>query len=236
MTHRLLTTCLVLVGSSCGRTDPVGGSMPADAATDRADHPPTLCQQIKQQDRSAASGVYAISPVSTPQMVFCEMTFDGGGWTAFYVGDNGRTAGSAYFETAADDCPDPANRCLRHIPSTLDESHDFAVKCGAAAVKFKVGVTSTVLDYFKNGLQHGWQPITNAMTIDLAKVGEANLVANVWTGAPGNNGWIVAGPDAPSSTQAATETTFANGYTLNTLWNYCNGAADNASQVMLLYR
>ncbi len=208
-----------------------GGGDAADAGA-----LPVSCQAIKQQNPGAVSNVYTIAPIAgASQSVFCEMISDGGGWTAFYIGDNGQAPGGAHFETAADACPDPANRCLRRLPITVDVTRDFAVKCGASVVKFNLGTLA--LDYFRNGLQHGWQPLTNAVTVDIGIVGKANLVANVWTGGTVTNyGWIVAGPDAPSSSAAAVMTTFANGYNVNTSWNYCNGVADATSRVMLFYR
>jgi hypothetical protein len=191
---------------------------------------PTSCAQIKQQNPAAVSGVFTIAPLGTAQNVFCEMTVDNGGWTAFYVGDNGNASGGNHFESAADSCPDPANQCLRRLPSTMDITHDFAVKCGLAVVKFKLGALS--LDYFKNGLEHQWQPLTNAVAIDVGLVGKANLVINLWTGDTNNLGWIVSG------SQSAVTSAFANGYTTNTLWNYCNGSTqpDSSSRVMLFYR
>jgi hypothetical protein len=196
---------------------------------------PVSCQAIKQQTPGATSGVYTIAPLSgTSQSVFCEMVSDGGGWTAFYIGDNGQAPGGAHFETAADACPDPANSCLRRLPITVDATRDFAVKCGASVVKFKLG--SLALDYLRNGLEHGWQPLTNAVTIDIGIVGKANLVANLWTGGTtANYGWIVSGPGADTSA-AVLANTFANGYTTNTSWNFCNGVADASSRVMLFYR
>jgi len=197
---------------------------------------PISCQQIKQQNPAAASGVFTIAPLgAAEESVFCEMSVDNGGWTAFYVGDNGSTPGGVHFENAANACPDPANACLRRVPVTIDETHDFAVKCGAAVVKFKIpptdGGVPPVLDYFKNGLSHQWQSVSNAVAIDLALVGKANLVADFWTGDGATNfGWIAAGD------RNATTTTFANGYTPNAGWNYCNGAGDATSRVMLLYR
>ncbi len=223
-----------------------GGSTPADAATDRtgaADAPadagpsPVSCQAIKQQNPAATSGVYTIAPLGTPQSTFCEMTSGGGGWTAFYIGDNGSSPGGQHFESAADACPDPANSCLRRLPSTIDVTREFAVKCGLSVVKFNL--EAMALDFFTNGLDHGWRPLTNAVTIDTGLVGKANLVANVWTGGPvANYGWIIAGPDAPASNLAAQMTTFGNGYTPNTGWNYCNGMSEIApgSRVMLFYR
>lgn len=220
-----------------------GSAPPMDAGVDRAGDapvdagpPPVSCQAIKQQNPAATSGVYTIAPLGTAQSTFCEMTSGGGGWTAFYVGDNGSTPGGNHFESAANACPDPANSCLRRLPSTIDVTREFAVKCGASVVKFNLDAMA--LDYFTNGLEHGWRPLTNALTIDTGLVGKANIVVNVWTGGTGNNfGWIIAGPDAPtSSAPAVLMTTFGNGYTPNTSWNYCNGAADNSSRVMLFYR
>jgi hypothetical protein len=215
-----------------------GNTAPIDAASDRSATDgavdggplPVSCQAIKQQNPAAASGVYTIAPLGTAQSSFCEMTSGGGGWTAFYVGDNGSTPGGAHFETAANSCPDPANSCLRRLTSTIDVNREFAVKCGPSVVKFNLDAMA--LDFFANGLEHGWRPLTNAVTIDGALVGKANLVANVWTGGVTNNyGWIIS-----TSTTAPQATTFANGYTPNTNWNFCNGTSDNTSRVMLLYR
>ena len=199
------------------------------------------CQAIKQMNPSAASGVFTIAPLGTAQQVFCEMASDNGGWTAFYIGDNGSAPGGAHFETAADSCPDPMNSCLRRLPVNIDETHDFAVKCGAAVVKFKIPASTTagtpppVLDYFRNGLNHSWVPVTNATTIDVVSIGEANLVQYIWTGdTTANQGWIAA--SATGMAQGGADGTFANGYTFNAGWNYCNGTADSSSRVMLLYR
>jgi hypothetical protein len=218
-----------------------GGALDAGldrAVTDtRADTAslPVSCQAIKQQNPAAASGVFTIAPVGAAQSVFCEMASGGGGWTAFYVGDNGQAPGGAHFETAADACPDPANSCLRRLPVTVDTTREFAVKCGASVVKFNLD--DMALDYFLNGLEHGWRPLTNATTIDIGIVGKANEVVNVWTGGTAANyGWIIAGPDAATSSPAARASTFGNGYTVNASWNYCNGTADATSRVMLFYR
>jgi hypothetical protein len=224
-------------GAGAGAAMDAGGDrMAVDARVD-AGPPPVSCQAIKQQNPAATSGVYTIAPIGTAQNVFCEMISGGGGWTAFYVGDNGTTPGDAHFETAADVCPDPANSCLRRLPSTVDETREFAVKCGASVVKFNLDAMA--IDYLRNGLEHGWRPLTNALTIDLGIVGKANLVVNMWTGGTvANYGWIISGIDAPSSTPAARATTFGNGYTPNTNWNYCNGSEETVpgSRVMLLYR
>jgi len=222
-------------GGPGGATD--AGSDRAVVADARADAgpPPVSCQAIKQQDPGAASGVFTIAPIGTAQSVFCEMTSGGGGWTAFYVGDNGQSPGGAHFETAADACPDPSNSCLRRLPITVGTTREFAVKCGASVVKFNLD--DMALDYFLNGLEHGWRPLTNATTIDNAIVGKADEVVTLWTGGTGANyGWIIAGPDVATSSPAARATTFANGYTVNGSWNYCNGTADATSRVMLFYR
>jgi len=220
-------------------TGGAGGATAPDAATDQARSDattdttaplPASCLQIKQQNPAAVTGVFTIAPLGVAQSVFCEMTVDNGGWTAFFVGDNGTPPGGAHFESAADSCPDPANRCIRRLPTTIDITRDFAVKCGASVVKFKIAALS--LDYWKNGLQHQWQPLTAATTIDVGVVGKADLVKFLWTGEPNNLGWIVAGDNN------APPTTFANGYTTNGSWNYCNGSTqpDSTSRVMLFYR
>jgi hypothetical protein len=218
-------------GASDAAVDSSGGdTRPADGGTD-AGPLPVSCLQIKQQNPSAANGVFTISPLgTTSRSVFCEMTLDGGGWTAFYIGDNGSTPGGMHFENAADYCPDPVNSCIRRLPANLDTTHDFAVKCGAAVAKFKLGAMG--LDYFTTGLPHSWQPVTGAVTIDVVSVAKANLVANLWTGdvpSANNPGWIISGSQN-------TGMTFANAYTPNTNWNQCNGAADSSSRVMLFYR
>jgi hypothetical protein len=204
----------------------------SDGSRDGADAGPVpvSCQQIKQNNPSAVSGVFTIAPLGVAQSVFCEMTVDNGGWTAFFVGDNGTPPAGAHFENAADACPHAANRCIRRLPTNIDVTREFAVKCGASVVKFNLGALS--LDYLKNGLQHGWQPLSNAVTIDVGVVGKANLIGSLWTGEPANFGWIVAGNiNTPTSA-------FANGYTTNASWNYCNGSTqpDNSSRVMLFYR
>lgn len=41
------------------------------------------CNQIKMKDSQAASGIFTIDPdrTGTPSNVYCDMSFDGGGWT-----------------------------------------------------------------------------------------------------------------------------------------------------------
>jgi hypothetical protein len=224
-------------GGAGGMTDAGSDRVVATDAGADAGPLPVSCQAIKLQNANAASDVYTIAPLGTPQRVFCEMLSGGGGWTAFYVGDNGTSPGGMHFETAADVCPDPANSCLRRLPSTVDQSREFAVKCGASVVKFNLDAMA--IDYFRNGLEHGWVPLTNALTIDVGIVGKANTVVNLWSGGTGPNyGWIIAGVDAASSSVAARATTFGNGYTTNTSWNYCNGTLEQGggSRVMLFYR
>jgi hypothetical protein len=201
-----------------------GGDGPSDGPA-----APASCLAIKQQTPAATSGVYTIAPLGHPFSTYCEMTSDNGGWTAFYVGDNGQPPGALHFEDTAASCAASDTSCIRRLPGTVDITHEFAVKCGAAMVKFSLAALS--LDYFQNGIQHGWQPLSNASTIDIVTVGKPDLVAMLWTGATGNRGWIIS-----KAQNVTANTVFANGYDVNTSWNQCNGAADASSRVMLLYR
>ena len=58
-----------------------GGSDAGAGSDARADAGPlpVSCQAIKQQNPTAASGVFAIAPLGTAQQSFCEMLSDGGG-------------------------------------------------------------------------------------------------------------------------------------------------------------
>jgi hypothetical protein len=151
------------------------------------------------------------------------MTLGGGGWTAFFVGTLGYQNEWGYFDYPSDDCPLPALRCVRHLPSTVTIANQFAARCGSAAVAFEVGANG--LDYFRHGTQNGWQVMTNV----IALAGNANpmYASKLFTGFPGNMGWILSAddnePHATPNTFASSYNNFYDGQSGLPYWDYCNG-------------
>ena len=196
------------------------------------------CQAIKQRIRPPSPSVYHHRAARhRRRWSFCEMTVDNGGWTAFYIGDNGSAAGGLHFETTADAAPTPATAASAASPSTIDMTRDFAVKCDAAVVKFKLGAPLPSTTSGTGSSTRGSR--SRAPCHRRRLVGKANLVS---TSGPATRTTGPAPTSAGSSRRDrgrgdhARETRSPTATRLNALWNYCNGAADATERVMLFYR
>jgi hypothetical protein len=103
----------------------------------------------------------------------------------------------------------------------------------------KFGITQVTLGLFQSGIQTGgiggWEPTTNPTAI----AGSANIAyaTYVFGGTPGNDSWILGGPQVTNGFGTGDLTvTFANSYDPNAGWDGCNGSPDTTSPVHLYYR
>src|SRR5262249_61694818 len=89
-------------------------------------------------------------------LAFCDMNTDGGGWTAVFSGFNGSTNVFDHFDVGlyAGSCSDPANKCLRRAPATLDPLlTEIAVSCGGGAGE--IPNNNILYPWVTRGLQKG---------------------------------------------------------------------------------
>jgi len=189
------------------------------------------CHDVLQGNPLAPDGTYTIDPDGNgpiaPYVVYCDMTTDGGGWTAFFVGVVGSPNVFAHFEDVEVSCADPATQCLRRLPASVTVDNQILATCGDASVRYNIDPLT--LNYYANGVQGGgW--IHNSNQVAIGGGADVTLAAQSWTGQGGNKGWIV------SANVADLSRTFSSSYNLNNSWDWCNGMHDLVSVVRLLYR
>src|SRR5205807_6916758 len=99
----------------------------------------TSCKAILLGGGSTGDGTYWLQqPPAVAYRAYCDMTTDGGGWTAVFAGRNGSTNVFDHFDTGyAGTADDPGTRYLRRAPGTLHDG-EFAVSCASAMVKLPV--------------------------------------------------------------------------------------------------
>jgi hypothetical protein len=209
---------------------------------------PQSCADLHAMSPNAGSGTYWILAGGKRVSVYCDMTMDDGGWTAFFVDHLGAANVVAHFDDLngqlqlIDYCPSPDSECLHHLPADVTVDTDFAVVCGGDALRFRVNLPT--LRYMQAGEipSQGWQPLASATAIE----GQANpAYALYFYVGPGYTsrtyeGWIISSMNAGAS--SATPQTFASAFSAGG-WDFCNGTDYNAAgadaatpMVWLFYR
>ena len=169
----------------------------------------------------------------TVYLAFCDMNTDNGGWTAVFSGLNGSPNVFDHFDTGyAGICSDPANRCLRRAPTSIDPMlTEIAVSCGGAMVKFPIN--AAVYQWLTAGLQSGWVSLpATASSIGVTPVNPDAFPKMLWTGSGPNASFIFNSQNVVGGAQF----TFAQSYNNSNVFDGCNGLPDTSSIVRLYYR
>ncbi len=202
------------------------GAAPFDAAAEGAS-----CQDIRARGLSRGNGVYRLQqPGGSAYAAYCDMTADGGGWTAVFAGTNGTPNvfdGFDGVDRPAATCSNASTRCVRRPPSSIAVgATQIAVSCGNAMVRFPL--TTEVRNLLLSGTRASWVSIPGATSIGATAV--STLPDTFYTGGSGDYSFIVA------RSSAAGGNTFASTYPGSTSFNYCNGSSNTSAQVRVYYR
>jgi hypothetical protein len=181
------------------------------------------------------SGTYWLQQSDgTLYLAFCDMNTDGGGWTAVFSGINGSSNVFDHFDVGAygATCSDPANKCLRRAPVSIDPVNtEVAVSCGGAMVKFLIN--DLVYQWITAGAQNGWISLSStASSIGVTPVNANAFPRMLWTGWGPNTSFIFNSQDMVAGAQF----TFAQSYNFQTAFDGCNGLPDQSSIVRVYYR
>jgi hypothetical protein len=162
------------------------------------------------------------------------MNADGGGWTAVFSGINGSPNVFDHFDVGAYNgtCSDPANRCLRRAPASIDPvATEIAVSCGGAMVKFLIN--DPVYQWIAFGVQNGWVNLSSTgSSIGVTAVNPNAFPRTLWTGWGPNTSFIFNSQNILTGAQF----TFAQSYNFQDVFDGCNGLADQSSIVRVYYR
>ncbi len=183
------------------------------------------CKALRDGGATMDGNYWVLVPAAGPALTYCDMSHDGGGWTAIFSGRNGSPHVFDRFDAGIHTgiCTDPQTRCLRRAPAGL-ATGEFAVACGAAFVKFPL--TATAAAYFGSGTQVGWTAIAPVVVAGSV----INVPNTLFTGAGSTRGWIFA------RNQGAAANTFAQSFDANASFDYCNGALDTQTIARIYYR